>query len=212
LTIADLGARPSKNAGKVVHEVSVSDATGGVWFGRVSFADARDGRETPEQIARALLELVQGHQGAPTEALAMLSEPIPLFEGSSRQEVSSAEDPRMTAPAANLSQPDDGSGPQGEAEGPLERILDTYDVPRVVPFPVKLVIYFILIGIPVPVLWWLVLPHSVATIVFLGLLQIVIVFGGLFRIFLSAELTRLPRREPMQPPSARGLDPPPPSR
>jgi hypothetical protein len=73
--------------------------------------------------------------------------------------------------------------------------------------PVRLVVYFLLIGLPVPLLW-LALPHTVAVVVVLGVLELAIVFGGLMRIFSSDELARLPRRQPVQPPSTKGLDGP----
>jgi hypothetical protein len=90
----------------------------------------------------------------------------------------------------------------------VEEFLDVYHLPRVLPFPVKLVFFFVLIAFPVPVLWWLVLPHTVAIIVVLMLLELVLVYGGLYRIFLSRELSRLPRRRPVQAPSTKGLGPP----
>lgn len=209
LTVADLRDRPSADPSKVVHELSVSDAAGGKWSGRVAFSDVRDGRDTPEQIARALLELVGDRGGTPTEVLAALDEPVVLFENEQPRVAAPATiDPRSVTPNANLPEPADGREPGEATESPLEEALDTYHLPRVVPFPVKLVIYFVLIGIPVPVLWWLVLPHTIAIVVLLALLELAIVFGGLYRIFLSAELTRLPRRQPVQAPSTKGLERP----
>ena len=67
------------------------------------------------------------------------------------------------------------------------------------------VVYFVAIGIPVPLLWWLVLPHTVAIGVVLGVIELAIVFGGLFAIFRSKELSELPRYRPVQAPSTKGL-------
>jgi hypothetical protein len=200
----------------VVHELRVFDAAGGEWRGRVAFRDTRDGRETPEEIAQALLDLVRDPESTPTEVLAGLGEPVVLFEDAEdgarvrRRGNSPANAPRSAGIHRNLPEPADGREPGQKVEGPLEEFLDTYHLPRVVPFPVKLVVYFVLAGIPVPVLWWIALPHTVAVVLLLAVIELAIVFGGLFRIFLSEELTRLPRGEPVQAPSTKGLDPPPP--
>jgi hypothetical protein len=209
LSVAELGERASSEPGKVVHELRVFDAAGGEWSGRVAFRDVHDGRDAPERIASALLGVVQGREGTPTKVLASLPQPIVLFDGSEpRSGAYPADAPRSAAADVALREPADGREPGHAPEGALAELLDVYHLPRVVPLPLKLVIYFVLIGVPVPVLWWIALPHTVGVVVGLTLLELALVFGGLFRIFLSAELTRLPRRQPVQAPSTKGLGPP----
>jgi hypothetical protein len=218
IAVADLGRRRSAVPGLALHEVRVFDETGGEWSGLVTFSDVADGRETPEELARGLVEVAAGQDGrSPARRLASLPQPIRLFRTPAPRPRGATHtidrdergDPAAQAAYREMPEPADGRAPGQRVEGPVEEVLDTYHLPRFIPFPVRLFLFFVAIAIPVLLLWWLGLPHTVAIVVALAFVELVIVFGGLWLLFLSAELTRLPRRMPVQPPSTKGLEDPP---
>jgi hypothetical protein len=191
----------------VVHEVRAFDAEGTEWTGLVSFRQVPDGRDTPEEMARALLEVLRhGRRRPAVEALASMDQPIRLFERSGAAGRGTQRSISREQAAVRLPEPADGREPGQGVNGPVQEVMDTYHLPRKVPVAVRLIAYFCLIGIPVLLLWGLGLPHTIAIVVVLAVLEVAIVFGGLFWIFLSKDLTRLPRRQPVQAPSTKGLD------
>lgn len=205
LAVADLGRRPSADPETAVHELRVFDPSGHEWRGLVGFSDPHDGRETPARIGDALLDLVGGAD-SPLAALASMQQPIRLFERGPTLGRVGAGGTSGAASRGDLREPADGRDPERHFPRPVEDVLDTYHLPRRTPVVVWIVVWCVAIGFPVPLLWWLVLPHTVAITVGLGLLELAIVFGGLLRVFASAELTRLPRRRPVQAPSTKGPD------
>jgi hypothetical protein len=206
IAVADLGERPSADPSLVVHELRAFDARGAEWKGLVAFREARDGRDTPEEMARALVEVLgEGTGRRAVSALASMQQPIRLFEHGGAAGRGAARSVTREQAAVALPEPADGREPGQGVDGPLQEVMDTYHLPRRVPVSVRLIAYFCVIGIPLPLLWALVLPHTVAVTVALGVVEVVIVFGLLFAIFLSSELTRLPRRRPVQAPSTKGL-------
>lgn len=87
-------------------------------------------------------------------------------------------------------------------------VRDTYGLPRQMPVQIRLIGFTILSGIPIPLLWWLVLPKSAVVVGVLTLVELVIVFGGLWRILTARTFHELPRDGAMQPPSTQALEPP----
>lgn len=218
LAVADLGPRRSSDPAVAVHAVRAFDETGGEWSGLVAFSSAAHGRETPEAFARALTDLAGGDEHPRVARLAALHQPIRLTGDAARPVAPSAAhtierderaDPESQAVYRELHEPADGRRtPDQAVDGPVAEFLDTYQLPRFVPGPVKVAGCFLAIGIAVLVLWWLVIPHGTGWAIGLGLVELALLAGALGAVFLSPELTRLPGRRPVQPPSTKGLDPP----
>jgi|SRR6185437_6902222 len=218
LAVADLGPRISPDPALEVHAVRAFDETGGEWSGLVAYSSTAHGRETPEALARALTDLAGGEEHARVARLAALHQPIRLIgepappapqSAAHTIEYDERADPEAQAAFRGLREPADGRRtPEQGVEGPVGEFLDTYRLPRFLPGPAKVAGWFVAIGIVVLLLWWFVIPHTIGWAIGLGLVEVALLVAALRAVFLSPELTRLPRRRPVQPPSTEGLDPP----
>lgn len=90
----------------------------------------------------------------------------------------------------------------------LRAFRDTYGLPREMPVVARLLILMLLTGIPLPLIWWLAAPVSPVVVAIMLFFELVIVFGGLWRVLTANTFSSLPDRRPMQPPSIRPLDRP----
>jgi len=90
----------------------------------------------------------------------------------------------------------------------LRSIRQTYGLPRELPVVARLLVLMVLCAIPLPLIWWLAAPSSPVVVAVLLVVELIIVFGGLWRVLAGSTFSSLPDRRPMQAPSTRPLDPP----
>ena len=79
-------------------------------------------------------------------------------------------------------------------------VRETYGLPKRIPVPVRIAVLMPLPAAIVIVLW-LVLPHTPVVIAVLVVAALAVVFGGVWRILASRELSEPPPRRPVRPPS-----------
>ncbi len=85
----------------------------------------------------------------------------------------------------------------------MRSLLDAYDLPHRVPAAIR--IWLLMLAVPaVAVGLWLVLPHTAAVVVLVGLAVLALVFGGLARILNSRQFNEPPARRPAPLPSLDG--------
>jgi len=85
----------------------------------------------------------------------------------------------------------------------MRSIKESYDLPKRLPVPMRVWLMPLIILLA-SVGGWLVLPRTPVTAGLLVLVIIVVVGASVFRIMTSRQLTALPRRNPVKPPSTGG--------